>query len=373
MTTPNPYTQQPATAFWRSAVAERHILDIENIWQPRFAIDKSTRISTFGSCFAQHFGRELRKRGFDWVNGEIAPHAASEALRKKFGYDLFSARTGNIYTTSLLRQWLRWALEDAAQPGEAWQANGRVYDPFRPAIEPDGFESVAEMRKSRDVAVAALAHVVRHSDVFTFTLGLTECWRRVGGEVEYPICPGTSAGAFSAAKYEHVQQGFDEVWRNLRRAITLLRRARPGLKILLTVSPVPMTATATGDHVLVASTAAKSILRAVADAATKRFDFVDYFPGYELVSQPPARGMFYSANMRSVNAVGVEFVMQTFLKSITPAPSAADEFIGALGPPEPARNPLGAAPKLPQAEEMDALACEEEILAAFGPDGGRDA
>lgn len=366
MTASNPYQSLPPSAFWRSAVAETHMFDIADIWQPRFTIDKTTRISSFGSCFAQHFGHALRKRGYGWINGEIAPPSASPELRKRFGYDLFSCRTGNIYTTSLLRQWLRWALEDAPQPGEVWHKDGRVYDPFRPAIEPEGFASGEEMRASRAIAIRALAHVVRSSEVFVFTLGLTECWRRRGGEIEYPMCPGTTAGTFDAEKYEFVQQGFEEVWRNLRRAITLLRRARPGLKVLLTVSPVPMTATNSGTHVLVASTAAKSILRAAADAATKRFDFVDYFPGYELISQPPFRGVFYAPNMRSVTPAGVDFVMQRFLDAIAPPPLDPD-FNDQMPAPHPARR----LPTQPSQQKLEEAACEEEILENFG--GGRDA
>ena len=39
---------------------------------------------------------------------------------------------------------------------------------------------------------------------------------------------------------------------------------------------------------------------------------MDYFPAYELVAAPPLRGIFYSPNMRTVSARGVDCVMQHF-------------------------------------------------------------
>ena len=66
----------------------------------------------------------------------------------KFNYDIFSARTGNIYTTSLLEQWTDWALENKAIPDEVWEKDRRFYDPFRPNIETNGFSSADEVKNS---------------------------------------------------------------------------------------------------------------------------------------------------------------------------------------------------------------------------------
>ena len=83
--------------------------------------------------------------------------------------------------------------------------------------------------------------------------------------------------------------------------------------MLLTVSPVPLTATASDKHVLTATTYSKSVLRAVAGELYDRYADIDYFPSYEIVASPWSRGFFYESNMRSVNAGGVSVVMQTFL------------------------------------------------------------
>ena len=51
------------------------------------------------------------------------------------------------------------------------------------------------------------------------------------------------------------------------------------------------------------------ILRSVAGELAKKYDFIDYFPSYEMIASPWSKGFFYDANMRSVNPGGVASVM----------------------------------------------------------------
>ena len=145
----NPYAQLPGRNFWSPAVGRRDAMDIDELWVPKWQVKQSDKVVTFGSCFAQHFGRALRARGYGWTNMEPPPVGIGNAGVEKFNYNVFSARTGNIYTANILHQWCDWATGRAAPPDEFWASEGRFYDPFRPAIEPNGFESLQEMRDSR--------------------------------------------------------------------------------------------------------------------------------------------------------------------------------------------------------------------------------
>lgn len=58
----------------------------------------------------------------------------------------------------------------------------------------------------------------------------------------------------------------------------------PHARIVLTVSPVPLSRTFTGQDVAVANCYSKSVLRAAAEAVVQQYDFVDYFPSYESVT-----------------------------------------------------------------------------------------
>lgn len=356
--TQNPYESLPPQAFWRSAVAEQDALDIRGLWSPKFDITEKTPIVTAGSCFAQHIGRALRERDYNWIDGEAAPGSAD--LQKAFHYGTFSFRTGNIYTTRMLAQWVEWAIKPEDCPDMFWEKDGRFYDPFRPAVEPDGFFSIEEARASRLATLNAIRSSIRKAEVFVFTLGLTECWRDKATGTEFAICPGTVAGEFDPQAHEFHNMSYDDVIRDLNRAIINMRRIRSGLKVLLTVSPVPLTATASEQHVLNATSYSKSVLRAVAGNASSNMEGVDYFPSYEIITHPVFAGQFYAANQRSVLPEGVDHVMTCFFHDLNAA-------FGRAAPVPPAKAvPTGSMAKDDgEISATDDVRCEEEMLAAF--------
>lgn len=346
----NPYKALPARAFWRPAVSSVSLFDIGDLWEPRFAIDGTSKIATFGSCFAQHFGRELRDRQFSWMNTEPAPFGLSPEHQQRYNYGVFSCRTTNIYTTSLLRQWVELSLQLRPPPTEFWCENGRYRDPLRPTVEPNGFASEEELLASRKQVLASFKEILLTADVLVFTLGLTESWVNERTGHEYQMCPGTVGGTFDEAGHKFVNQDFNTIRRNLQFAISRIRAVNPRVRFLLTVSPVPLTATMSGSHVLVATMAAKSILRAVCAQLTDEYRFVDYFPSYEIINSPAFRGVFYEPNMRSVNQAGVDFVMRAFFQSLSAKFGTPLET-----PSKPAR----------QKRSAEDVVCEEELLAAF--------
>lgn len=349
----NPYQQLSADAFWRTAVADKRPRQISTVWQPKFPIDPAQPIATAGSCFAQHISQALQARGYAWLDGEPAPAGLAAELLAAYNYGVFSFRTGNIYTVALLKQWLQWA-ERGDASDEAWLGQGRCYDPFRPNIEPEGFSCVAEMRAARRDTVRALAEVLTKAEVFIFTLGLTEAWLNVEHGWVYPMCPGTVAGQFDADRHRFVNYHYRQIDDDLREVYALLQRFNPAIKLLLTVSPVPLTATASGRHVLVATTYSKSVLRAVAGALAEEFDAIDYFPSYELIASFPMRARFYQDNLRSVKQEGVDLVMQ--------------HFFAALGGEACVPEKTAAAPDASVFDpEDDDVVCEEQLLNAFGP------
>jgi hypothetical protein len=383
----NPYENLPERHFWSTAVAKRNMFDIDQLWEPKAVIRASDAISTFGSCFAQHFGRALVGRGFNWFLAEAAPADLNEGQAREFNYGVFSARTGNIYTASLLNQWVGWAAGTARPPAETWEKDGRFFDPFRPNIEPNGFKSREELVASREMAIEAFRKCITDSQVFVFTLGLTESWVNVQG-YEYPMCPGTVAGTFDAKKHRFVNQDYPFIAAQLKEAIGSAREINPALRFLLTVSPVPLTATASGQHVLVATVESKSVLRAVAGNVARHLDFVDYFPSYEIISSTPFRGTFFEPNQRSVNKAGVDHVMSSFFgcleASFPEDPESAEADGKARGKSGAARAGQAAVPDAVRearrkkraarlrrergAQPADVV-CEEELLNAFG--GGK--
>jgi hypothetical protein len=355
MPSDNPYQQQPSKAFWHSAITERSPLDISEMWDPKFDIKKRHKIATYGSCFAQHIGKNLERRGYTWLRAEPAVKGMSAENLSRFGYELFSSRTGNIYTTSQLLQWAEWALDPKRLPAEIWQEDGRFFDPFRPNLEPDGFGSEAELRRMQAQTCAAFKTSIKRADFMVFTLGLTERWQHKTGGYEYAMCPGTIAGSFDKTQHEFSNMSFQEVEESLQKALANIRILNPNIQIILTVSPVALAATASKNHVLVANIHSKSILRAVAGQMALAHDFIDYFPSYEIISNPIYRGTLHQPSLRGVNPFGVHTVMESFFQALQTK-------FGNQGK-NTAQAPAGLEGVDPAI--LDDLVCEEELLSAF--------
>ncbi|MGY2196577.1 GSCFA domain-containing protein [Pseudomonas gingeri] len=319
----NPYQLLAPRSFWRSAVAQRTALSMSELWLPEFAIERDDAIVTAGSCFAQHIGRAMVARAMNWIDSEPAPAGLSEAECKARHYGVFSLRTGNLYTPAMLRQWLEWALLDRAMPEQVWSRDGRFFDPMRPAVEPAGYASLEALRDARRTTLAAIKAAIQRAKVFVFTLGLTEAWVDRHTSLVYPLCPGTLHGTFDPQAHALRNFGFLDSYREMTTALELLRSVNPGIRLLLTVSPVPLTATATGQHVLTATTYSKSVLRAVAGQLCEEQRDVDYFPSYEIITGTPFKAAFYQDNQREVTPEGVAFVMQQFFAALEPKPASA--------------------------------------------------
>ena len=125
---------------------------------------------------------------------------------------------------------------------------------------------------------------------------------------------GTLAGKFDADTYTFKNAQFSEIIDDFNRFQKVLKKIRNNkpFKILLTVSPVPLTATASGNHVLVSTIQSKSILRAVAGELSTNQSNIDYFPSFEIVTNPRLHSSSFSDNLRSVRDETVEIVMRHF-------------------------------------------------------------
>jgi len=361
------YRSLPESAFWRSAVAEKHLSDIGPLWVPKFPIFREDRVATFGSCFAQHIGRALKARNYNWLDTEPPPPALSAKAAKEYNYQVFTCRTANIYTTSLLLQWTQWSLGKASVPSEMWVDKGRYYDPFRPTIEPNGFASADELLRMRAVTIEAFAEAIRSANCFVFTLGLTESWWNKREGYEYPTCPGTAVGVFDPEEHEFRNLQFSDVLNSLKAAIELIQSANPKIKFVLTVSPVPLTASNSGNHVLVATMESKSILRAVAGQLARHRTNIVYFPSYEIINSPVTRGMFFEPNLRSISPMGVNFVMDRFFGRLQDVYGEGEQ-TQETPETEPPPKAQATQPTPPKAASQSDVVCEEELLDAFRPE-----
>lgn len=351
----SPYRNLAANAYWKTGVEGLDPRSFPALYKKKFAISPTDRIVTAGSCFAQHIARVLKGKGYRLVDVEPAPPGMSQTTAERFGYGLYSARYGNIYSIRQLLQLLQETKGGTPRSESIWERNGRYFDALRPGVEPEGLESPEEVQAHRARHLKAVRRLMVGMDVFVFTFGLTEAWvHRESGTV-YPTAPGTIAGEFDPDKFEFKNFTFNEVYADFIAVRRALRRRNANLRFLVTVSPVPLTATASGDHVLAATVHSKSVLRAVAGELSKEFEDVDYFPSYELIAAHPSKGAFYERNLRSVAPWGVDAAMNLFMSEHN------DQ--GAMAPTAPRRRPR----MDDDDDEADRVICEEVVLEAYAP------
>lgn len=348
----SPYHGLAPRAYWKTGVVEQ---DWNELYRKKFSITPKTRIMTAGSCFAQNIARYLRARRFRVIDTEPPPIGLQGQAAASFGYGLYSARYGNIYTARQLVQLTREAF-GRFQPSDAiWTKDGRYYDALRPSVEPNGLATEADVMAQRVDHLGRVRAAFLDADLCIFTFGLTEAWvHRVSGTV-YPTAPGTIAGKFDPSIYEFKNFTAREVYSDFTRFRRFLKKKNPDLKFLVTVSPVPLTATASQNHILPATIYSKSVLRAVAGEVAAEFDDVDYFPSYEIVATPFFQISGYEANLRTVRSSAIEAVMKVFFQQHDAA-AARD-----LKPAPAARAPAA----VREADREDEVVCEEMLLEAF--------
>lgn len=323
----HPYRDIPDDQRWRLAMAGRPAADIDPVTPPPFRIGAHSRIVTAGSCFAQHVARHLRERGHALFETEPAHPVLPAAVAKAFNYGVYSARYGNIYTARQLLQLWRRATGAFVPVDDRWDEQGACFDPFRPTIQPDGFSSPREYAEDRRQHFAAVRRAFANMDVFVFTLGLTECWSSCEDGAIYPLCPGVAAGHFDASRHVFLNLSVDEVVSDLCAFVREVREVNPRMKMILTVSPVPLAATAEPGHVLAANMYSKAVLRVAAEQL-RRLPDVYYFPAYEIVSAAGNDG--FAADRRSVLESMVEHVMSLFFRHLfdsveAPVPTVSED------------------------------------------------
>lgn len=321
----HPYQGLPPEAFWRLAVVDTSASDVDPVIALPFTITAADRIATGGSCFAQHIARHLHANGFNFLITETAHPIASESIALTHNYGVYTARYGNIYTSRQLVQLFKRAYGVFRPLDDMWhRKDGRLVDPFRPQINPDGYLTAEEYRADRKRHFACVRQAFEECSVFVFTLGLTECWAsRLDGSV-YPLCPGVAGGAFDASQHHLVNLNAAAVEADMVEFIDLLRGVNRKARVILTVSPVPLIATATGNHVLVSTTYSKSVLRVACEGIASARPEVAYFPSYEIITGSYTRGRYFESDLRSVTESGVGHVMRLFLKHFANRPLTAD-------------------------------------------------
>ena len=299
-------------------------------------------------------------------DGSIAIDAAPQLRHVERGCGFVAGdnlqRFGNIYTVRQLLQLFQRAYGLFDAEDSAWRrADGAWLDPFRPRIQAAGFASAEALERDREAHLGAVREMFEQCDVFVFTLGLTEAWVSAHTGAVVPLAPGVVGGEAADAPYDFCNFEVAGMTADMLAFIDNLRRLNPDVRIVLTVSPVPLIATYERRHVLVSTTYSKAALRVVADAVSRARPDVAYFPSYEIITGPQSGGRFYESDLREIRPEGVAHVMGLFRRHFLEDSSAGSPRPRRAGP---ARDRAAADLLRQGMTNLEAIVCDEEALDA---------
>lgn len=274
--------------------------------KPSFEFSQDTPIFAVGSCFAANVSRSLRSASFNVINNKVEIPE---------GLELEGSNIFRKYTLPSIVNEVRWALDpESPFPEDSlieiddnkWrdlQINGVVLTGER--------ESVLEFRRRYTEQFSK----VKDAEVFVVTLGYVETWYDheygiyLNSTATMPICrkhPGRFT--FEVLDYQQILDGLNELRELLKKF------CNKNIRILVTVSPVPLLSTFRNCDVIVANSYSKSVQRAAVEVFSQHDD-VDYFPSYETVVVSEPGHVWGKTDFRHVSADAVDHIMSNVLRN----------------------------------------------------------
>lgn len=241
-----------------------------------FKLKKREKIFTIGSCFARHVERELIERGYRVPVRDL--------FRSPEFNDLGEEIVNNFGTPSIYNE-LAWAFgEETFDEASGFVELGK--DKF---VDLHMINSVKpaplEVLRARRAALFAATRKLAECRVVIMTLGLVELWWDELAKTYLNTAPMPSALKAAPLRFSLHVLSFDECLDYLQRAIGIIHaNGMKDVRIVLTVSPVPMAATHRSTDVMTANCYSKSVLRTVAEHIVTTDESVTYFPSYETVT-----------------------------------------------------------------------------------------
>lgn len=275
-----------------------------------FSISKSDNIFAIGSCFARNIEQRLTDFGFNVL---------SDARNETSFSNMNDVPTlFNKYTIKSIQNELDALLPNTHMNIEKFyyefgKGSGFDFQLGAPKLAFDKQE-YKEFRKT----YSGIFRKLRKADVVILTLGYVELWYDTKRKLYTNVSPPANFLKRHATEFEFHVLGYEQVYEQLQQTWqTLQDICGKNVRMLLTVSPVPLRSTLRDMDVLVANSYSKSVQRAAAERFCVENHNVDYFPSYEFVSLSEPSASFTARDYRHITGDMVSLIMQHALKEYT--------------------------------------------------------
>jgi hypothetical protein len=275
---------------------------------PRFSIERTDSVFAIGSCFAREIETRLAAIGFDVASRTRAfeRFGPPQVEAWPFGY-------ANKYNPFAILNELRWALDPTCTFPDAAIVEigpGEWHDPH---AHPIFGRLPLQTALDQHTTLTNLTAGITSCRVVVITLGLIEAWF------------DTRLGLYANSTpwlVQHVQDRYRfrvldhrEVMDALHAVHSILSKfGHREVEIVVTVSPVPLEATFTGEDIVIANMHSKSLLRTAASEWAAGYRNVHYFPSYEIATNSD-RNATWHLDGRHVRADAVAHILDVFARA----------------------------------------------------------
>ncbi len=260
---------------------KRFMVDRSVTFVPQPMVKRTDQFFVMGSCFAEEIRLALdRVLGEGHVVPDLLNLASDPPPTDADADDVLErSHLGTYNAYSVLQEMERTLGLWTPEPDDYWLVGGRLQCPYRRLVFADTPKQFAEISAALDTAVRAGFETADH---FVFTFGMTEVFiNNRSGKIANQK-PGYGFGGGKDETVYHCAT-FAENLAVITRTVDLITAQKPQARIFVTVSPVPLKRTFSGQDIMVANTRSKSTLRAVLAEVVDSRPNVIYFPSYEAV------------------------------------------------------------------------------------------
>jgi hypothetical protein len=244
------------------------------------SVNYNSRILSFGSCFAETIGSQLRELKFDI---DVNPF-------------------GIIYNPISIANSLQMLIDDKKFGEDDIFFNNDIWSSLYhhssfSAIDKD--ECLQKINSRIEIA----SYNIKNCDVLLITFGTSWIYRHNKINVVVSNCHKLPAPLFSRHR-----TGVNEIVESYSILINKLKSINSNLKILFSVSPIRHIKDGLHQNQL-----SKSTLLLAIDELEKQFDFVEYFPSYEILMDDLRDYRFYEHDMLHPGKPAIDYIWEQFV------------------------------------------------------------
>ena len=237
------------------------------------------KITSIGSCFADHIGNRFKEMKMD-------------VLGNPFGV---------IYNPLSQMKLIQHSLRNESFNADHIVENHDIFNHLD-AHSQFGKKELTKLREGLNDAAESFKQYLKEAKVLILTFGTAWVYRyEKTGEIV------ANCHKLPSQNFTKEILSIEDICNKTEETLGLVREFNPDLKIIMTVSPVRHVKDGIPENML-----SKSILRVSVEKIIGRMDNVHYFPAYELMMDDVRDYRFYAEDMIHPNNMAQNYIWQKF-------------------------------------------------------------